>query len=74
MTQEQIIKNCENLLEAGSEQNPLYQMLYTMMNMLMEMEAARITGSEKEDTTATGQITGAEPETGVLTPGSEHST
>ena len=47
MTQEQIIKNCENLLEAGSEQNPLYQMLYTMMNMLMEMEAARITGSEK---------------------------
>lgn len=49
MTQEQIIKNCENLLEAGSEQNPLYQMLYTMMNMLMEMEAARITGSEKEE-------------------------
>ena len=48
MTQEQIIRNCENLLEGSSEeQNPLYQMLYTMMNMLMEMEAARITGSEK---------------------------
>ena len=46
MTQEQIIKNCENLLE-GNGQDPLYQMLFTMMNMLMEMEAAKITGSEK---------------------------
>ena len=46
MTQEQIIRNCENLLE-GNSQDPLYQMLFTMMNMLMEMEANKITGSEK---------------------------
>lgn len=46
MTQEQIIRNCEDLLE-GNSQNPLYQMLFTMMNMLMEMEANKITGSEK---------------------------
>ena len=46
MTQEQIIRNCEDLLE-GNSQDPLYQMLFTMMNMLMEMEANKITGSEK---------------------------
>ncbi len=46
MTQEDIIKNCENLLE-GNSQDPLYQMLFMMMNMLMEMEANKITGSEK---------------------------
>ena len=46
MTQEQIIRNCEDLLE-GNSQDPLYQMLFMMMNMLMEMEANKITGSEK---------------------------
>ena len=46
MTQEQIIRNCEDLLE-GNSQDPLYQMLFTIMNMLMEMEANKITGSEK---------------------------
>ena len=46
MTQEQIIRNCEDLLE-GNSQDPLYQMLFTMMNLLMEMEANKITGSEK---------------------------
>ncbi len=46
MTQEQIIRNCENLLE-GNSQDPLYQMLFTMMNKLMEMEANKITGSKK---------------------------
>lgn len=46
MTQEQIIRNCENLLE-GNREDPLYQMLFMMMNMLMEMEANKITGSEK---------------------------
>ncbi len=46
MTQEQIIRNCENLLD-GKQQDPLYQMMFMMMNMLMEMEANKITGSEK---------------------------
>ena len=46
MTQEQIIRNCENLLD-GTQQDPLYQMMFMMMNMLMEMEANKITGSEK---------------------------
>lgn len=46
MTQEDIIKNCEILLE-GNSQDPLHQMLFMMMNMLMEMEANKITGSEK---------------------------
>ena len=46
MTQEEIIRNCENLLD-GKQQDPLYQMMFMMMNMLMEMEANKITGSEK---------------------------
>lgn len=46
MTQEDIIRNCENLLD-GKQQDPLYQMMFMMMNMLMEMEANKITGSEK---------------------------
>ena len=46
MTQEEIIRNCENLLY-GKQQDPLYQMMFMMMNMLMEMEANKITGSEK---------------------------
>lgn len=46
MTQEDIIRNCENLLE-GNSQDPLYQMLFMMINMLMEMEASKITGSAK---------------------------
>lgn len=46
MTQEEIIRNFENLLD-GSDQNPLYRMLFTMMSMLMEMDANKITGSEK---------------------------
>ena len=46
MTNEEVIRNCENLLE-GSIENPLYQMMLTMMNMLMEMEANKITGCEK---------------------------
>ena len=46
MTNEEVIRNCENLLEGGIE-NPLYQMMLTMMNMLMEMEANKITGCEK---------------------------
>ena len=46
MTQEEIIRNCENLLD-GTQQDPLYQMMFMMMNMLMEMEANKITGSEK---------------------------
>ena len=46
MTQEQILRNCENLLD-GKQQDPLYQMMFMMMNMLMEMEANKITGSEK---------------------------
>ena len=29
------------------QQDPLYQMMFMMMNMLMEMEANKITGSEK---------------------------
>ena len=45
MTQEEIIRNCENLLD-GKQQDPLYQMMFMMMNMLMEMEANKITGSE----------------------------
>ena len=46
MTREEIIRNCENLLD-GNNQDPLYQMMLMMMNMLMEMEATKITGSEK---------------------------
>ena len=46
MTQEEIIRNCENLLDV-KQQDPLYQMMFMMMNMLMEMEANKITGSEK---------------------------
>ena len=46
MTQDKIIKDCENLLVDKST-DPLYQMCYMMMNMLMEMEAVRITGTEK---------------------------
>ena len=46
MTQEEIIRNHENLLE-GNQCDPLYQMMFMMMNMLMEMEANKITGSEK---------------------------
>ena len=42
MTQDKIIKDCENLLVDKST-DPLYQMCY----MLMEMEANKITGSEK---------------------------
>ena len=41
MTQEEIIRNCENLLD-GKQQDPLYQMMFMMMNMLMEMEAKKI--------------------------------
>ena len=40
-TQEEIIRNCENLLD-GKQQNPLYQMMFMMMHMLMEMEAKKI--------------------------------
>ena len=46
MTQEEIIRNCEILQESNS-QDPLYRMMFTMMNMLMEMEANKITGSKK---------------------------
>ncbi len=46
MTQEDIIRNCENLPD-DEQHDPLYQMMLMMMNMLIEMEADRITGSEK---------------------------
>ena len=46
MTQEEIIWNCEKLVNEKME-NPLYQMMYTMMNMLMEMEAEKIAGTKK---------------------------
>lgn len=46
MTEDEFIKNCENLLDSGNN-DPLRQMLFMMMNMLMEMEATRITGGEK---------------------------
>ena len=46
MTEDEFIKNCEKLLDGGSD-DPLRQMLFMMMNMLMEMEATRITGGEK---------------------------
>lgn len=46
MTQEEIIRNCEKMLE-GDSQDPLHQMIFMMMNMLMEMEARKITGSGK---------------------------
>ena len=46
MTEDEFIKNCEKLLDGGND-DPLRQMLFMMMNMLMEMEATRITGGEK---------------------------
>ena len=46
MTQEQIIKNCENLLD-GSAEDPMYQMMLVMMNFIMQMDAERKTGAGK---------------------------
>ncbi|MCI6797861.1 MAG: transposase [Spirochaetia bacterium] len=46
MTQEQIIRNCENLID-GESQDPLYDMLYFMMNYLMQSEVERKTGVTK---------------------------
>ena len=49
MPQEESIRNCENLL-AGKYLDPLYKMMFMMINMLMEMEVNKIIGSEKRRT------------------------
>ena len=46
MTQDKIIRDCENLLDSGVG-DPLYQMMFSMMNLIMQMEAERKTGVAK---------------------------
>ena len=46
MTQDKIIRDCENLLD-GSAEDPLYQMMLAMMNFIMQMDAERKTGAAK---------------------------
>lgn len=46
MTQDKIIRDCENLLD-GSTEDPLYQMMLVMMNYIMQMDAERKTGAAK---------------------------
>ena len=46
MTQDKIIRDCENLLD-GSAEDPMYQMMLVMMNFIMQMDAERKTGAGK---------------------------
>lgn len=46
MTQDKIIRDCENLLDSSTE-DPLYQMMLVMMNFIMQMDAERKTGVAK---------------------------